>query len=182
MNYWDDPKFPRFGAGRIDTFNSVKVLSGFDMGAGRLRRYQRFPPRCGTSRPRRVDSLHWDGNNKKMRRSGTSLLRSGSGCRRPTARTRTFARRSTSRAWRGSRSGSSTSNRRSSRSRRSTSRNCRAGRNRCSAPRTARSCHGQSEAEPVRGQDRAGDSGHRPAVGNRPRAARLVHAGTVRSR
>lgn len=62
--YWDDPRFPRFGAGRIDTFNSVKVL-GFDWGPGDAVGTNDFPA-VWNQRPRREWFMHWDGNNKKM--------------------------------------------------------------------------------------------------------------------
>jgi mono/diheme cytochrome c family protein len=64
VSYWDDPKFPRFGAGRIDTFNSVKVL-GFDWGPGDFVGTNDFPS-VWNQRPRREWFMHWDGNNKKM--------------------------------------------------------------------------------------------------------------------
>jgi mono/diheme cytochrome c family protein len=64
VSYWDDPKFPRFGAGRIDTFNSVKVL-GFDWGPGNFVGTNDFPS-VWNQRPRREWFMHWDGNNKKM--------------------------------------------------------------------------------------------------------------------
>jgi mono/diheme cytochrome c family protein len=64
VDYWDRPEFPRFGSGRIDTFNSVKVLS-FDWGPGDAVGTNDFPS-IWNQRPRRAMSMHWDGNNGKM--------------------------------------------------------------------------------------------------------------------
>ncbi len=113
VNYWDDPKFPRFGTGRIDTFNSVKVLR-FDWGPGDFVGTNDFPS-VWNRRPRREWFMHWDGNNKKMEGGAEHLRRdrrrrSGPG----TARIRTSAQRSTNRVWRGSRSGSLIFSRRNS--------------------------------------------------------------------
>lgn len=63
--YWDrEDKFPRFGAGRIDTFNSVKVLS-VDMPVGDAVGTNDFPS-VWNQRPRRHMLMHWDGNNDKV--------------------------------------------------------------------------------------------------------------------
>jgi len=63
--YWDQSdKFPRFGAGRIDTFNSVKVLS-MDMPVGDAVGTNDFPS-VWNQRPRRQMLMHWDGNNDKV--------------------------------------------------------------------------------------------------------------------
>jgi hypothetical protein len=63
--YWDQTdKFPKFGSGRIDTFNSVKVLS-FEMPVGDAVGTNDFPS-IWNQRPRRAMLMHWDGNNDKM--------------------------------------------------------------------------------------------------------------------
>lgn len=63
--YWKQTdKFPRFGPGRIDTFNSVKVLA-VDMPVGDAVGTNDFPS-VWNQRPRRELLMHWDGNNDKV--------------------------------------------------------------------------------------------------------------------
>src|SRR5687768_2359164 len=62
VSYWDrTEQVPKFGAERIDTFNSVKALS-FGMPIGDAVGTNDFPS-IWLQRPRRVMFLHWDGNN-----------------------------------------------------------------------------------------------------------------------
>ena len=63
--YWDrEREFPRFGPGRIDTFNSVKVVS-MGWGPGDAVGTNDFPS-IWNQRPRRAWAMHWDGNNSSM--------------------------------------------------------------------------------------------------------------------
>lgn len=81
--YWEwVDRFPRFGPGRIDTFNSVKVLS-VDQPVGDWVGTNDFPS-IWHQRPRRQMLMHWDGNNGKMEERNISAA-IGAGVQAPNA-------------------------------------------------------------------------------------------------
>ena len=62
---------PRFGPGRVDTFNPYKVHFGFDMQADDTVGTADFPS-LWDQRPREGMWLHWDGNNNVVRERSLS--------------------------------------------------------------------------------------------------------------
>ena len=89
---------PDWGPGRVDTFNSAKVLFNFPMDKlpdARAERRRPTFPRSGTQGPRKGMQLHWDGNNTMVEERNKSAA-FGTGTTPPTLDLRSDRRASKS--------------------------------------------------------------------------------------